>query len=123
MTTSFSSHFDDSTNHSGNNTVSGGTPTPSSSSSQPSTAPRVILSPPSIVSINDVSDVSIDMNNISTSIPTILSESTEPDPDPAIIDALKNPKERLFVLKLGESMESLIAERTSVQTNTFVVVS
>jgi hypothetical protein len=40
------------------------------------------------------------------------SVEDDPDaPDSAIIDALKNAKERLFVLKLGEQMEFLIQDR------------
>ena len=31
--------------------------------------------------------------------------------DPQIIEALKSPKDRIFVLKLGEQMEGLIHER------------
>lgn len=44
------------------------------------------------------------------------SESPEA-PDPAIVDALKNAKERLFVLKLGENMESLIDHRKYATRN------
>lgn len=40
---------------------------------------------------------------------------TEPEPEPEadaqILEALRSPKDRLFVLKLGENMESLIQER------------
>jgi hypothetical protein len=36
-------------------------------------------------------------------------------PDPAIIDALKNSKERLFVLRLGEEMELFIQDRGCVK--------
>lgn len=35
----------------------------------------------------------------------------EPEVDPQILEALKSVKDRLFVLKLGEQMESLIQER------------
>jgi hypothetical protein len=35
----------------------------------------------------------------------------EPEADAQILEALRSPKDRLFVLKLGESMESLIQER------------
>lgn len=35
----------------------------------------------------------------------------EPEPDAQILEALRSPKDRLFVLKLGENMESLIQER------------
>lgn len=31
--------------------------------------------------------------------------------DPAVIEALSGPKERIFVLKLGENMEALVLER------------
>ncbi|KAH9919949.1 hypothetical protein B0H21DRAFT_886642 [Amylocystis lapponica] len=40
----------------------------------------------------------------------ILSANNNPDPDPQILEALRS-KDRLFVLKLGEMMESLITER------------
>ena len=48
------------------------------------------------------------------SVGTLSSMYVEDDPDApdsAIIDALKSAKERLFVLKLGEQMESLILDR------------
>ncbi|KAF8523608.1 hypothetical protein JB92DRAFT_2883286 [Gautieria morchelliformis] len=35
----------------------------------------------------------------------------EPEADAQILEALRSPKDRLFVLKLGENMESLIQER------------
>ncbi|KAF8576481.1 hypothetical protein K439DRAFT_1640488 [Ramaria rubella] len=35
----------------------------------------------------------------------------EPEADAQILEALRSPKDRLFVLKLGESMESLIQDR------------
>lgn len=38
----------------------------------------------------------------------------EPEADAQILEALRSAKDRLFVLKLGESMESLILERQYV---------
>lgn len=57
---------------------------------------------------------------LSPSLPGPPSQSTagagsssggECEIDPAILEALKTPKERLFVLKLADAMESLINER------------
>lgn len=39
------------------------------------------------------------------------ADDEQDGPDTVIIEALKNVKERIFVLKLGESMEALIRER------------
>ncbi|KAG8922011.1 hypothetical protein FRC02_012209 [Tulasnella sp. 418] len=114
MTTPFSSRasmFGDSANP-GDNTITGDTPASDATSSQPSSRQAT-----SLTSIKDVSDVSMDMDNSSTSIPTNLPKSPEPEPDSIIIDALKSPFERDFVLNLAESMESLIAERRSVETH------
>jgi len=38
----------------------------------------------------------------------------EPEGDQQLIEALRNPKDRLFVLKLGENIEKLIQERQYV---------
>jgi len=44
----------------------------------------------------------------------ILVDNQDIVADPSILEALRNPKERLFVLKLGETMETLISERRQV---------
>lgn len=43
-----------------------------------------------------------------------LSTDSSLGPDPAVRDALKSTKERLFVLKLGEEMEVLIQDQRCV---------
>lgn len=59
---------------------------------------------------------SLASNEFTSTLASSSSPSNEsPEaPDPAIIDALKNAKERLFVLKLGENMETLIDQRRYV---------
>lgn len=89
---------------------------PVASLSDQSIVPR-ILSPSSRTSQSqDSSTTRFDGSSVNDFTSTIASSSspTSEDievPDPAIIDALKNAKERLFVLKLGEGMESLIDQR------------
>ena len=45
-------------------------------------------------------------------------ESEADGPDPAVRDALKSSKERIYVLKLGEDMESLIQQQRFVSSPT-----
>jgi len=54
-----------------------------------------------------------DLGPATASSSSTLNEEPEA-PDPAIVDALRNAKERLFVLKLGESMENLVEQRRRV---------
>jgi heme-binding NEAT domain protein len=54
-----------------------------------------------------------DFSSVVASSSSTFTEETEA-PDPAIVDALRNAKERLFVLKLGEDMENLIDQRRQV---------
>ena len=49
----------------------------------------------------------------------VLSTNNNSDPDPQILEALRS-KDRLFVLKLGEMMESLIIEHRFVCCFCFV---
>lgn len=42
--------------------------------------------------------------------------SDDPEVDEAILQALRSPKERLFMLMLGESMETLINDRRQVKS-------
>ena len=46
--------------------------------------------------------------------PQPLEPEPEPEADAQILEALRSAKDRLFVLKLGESMEALIQERLCV---------
>ncbi|THH32510.1 hypothetical protein EUX98_g1672 [Antrodiella citrinella] len=79
------------------------------SSSQISIASSVITSP-SVDSV--LSQSASPRENVSFDIPT--SSSQSPDTDPQILEALTEAlgsKDRLYVLKLGEQMESMILER------------
>ncbi|EJD41184.1 hypothetical protein AURDEDRAFT_169773 [Auricularia subglabra TFB-10046 SS5] len=53
------------------------------------------------------------LNPLSASfVPTgILAPDTSPEADAQILEALKSTKDRIFVLKLGESFEGLISDR------------
>lgn len=73
----------------------------SSSRAQQSQDPP--LTPYETSSLNDFSSV------VASSSSTFTEETDAPDP--AIVDALRNAKERLFVLKLGENMENLVEQR------------
>lgn len=81
------------------------------------------LNPPRIITSTVANGVPFDKTAPHTDTPSHVDPSLvgtsssvnaedDPDaPDSAIIDALKSAKERLFVLKLGEQMESLIQDR------------
>jgi hypothetical protein len=54
--------------------------------------------------------------------PQLLESEPEPEADAQILEALRSAKDRLFVLKLGENMESLIQERECVARFNFLAV-
>lgn len=41
----------------------------------------------------------------------VVGAGAEPEPDPAILEALRSAKERLYILKLADAMETLIHDR------------
>ena len=89
-----------------------------SSNEQP-IVPRILSSSSRISHSQDTSAASYenssanDLSSIVASSSFTSNEESEA-PDPAIVDALRNAKERLFVLKLGENMENIIDQRRRV---------